>query len=112
MSAQIRELAAIDPVLSASRDELEALQLERLKSTLHHAYTNNVNYTRKFDAAGVHPNDLRSLADLARFPFTTKADLRDAYPFRLLLGSWRTNRQGSRFFRHHRQAHRGRLYAQ
>jgi phenylacetate-CoA ligase len=81
MSAQIRELAAIDPVLSASRGELEALQLERLKSTLHHAYSNNVNYTRKFDAAGVHPNDLRSLADLARFPFTTKADLRDAYPF-------------------------------
>ncbi|HEV7611437.1 MAG TPA: phenylacetate--CoA ligase PaaK [Steroidobacteraceae bacterium] len=81
MSAHIRELAAIDPILSASRDELEALQLERLKTTLRHAYANNVNYTRKFDAAGVHPNDLSSLADLARFPFTTKADLRDAYPF-------------------------------
>jgi phenylacetate-CoA ligase len=81
MSAHIRELAAFDPILGASRDELEALQLERLKSTLQHAYANNVNYTRKFDAAGVHPNDLSSLADLARFPFTTKADLRDAYPF-------------------------------
>ncbi len=81
MSALIGELAATDPILGASRDELEALQLERLKSTLHHAYANNVNYTRKFDAAGVHPNDLNSLGDLARFPFTTKADLRDAYPF-------------------------------
>ena len=76
-----RELAALEPILGASRAELESLQLERLQSTLRHAYANNANYTRKFDAAKVHPNDLRSLADLARFPFTTKADLRDAYPF-------------------------------
>ena len=74
-------LAAMEPILGASRDELESLQLERLKATLEHAYTNNVHYTRKFDAAGVHPKDIKSLADLARFPFTTKADLRDAYPF-------------------------------
>ena len=75
------DLTATEPILRASRDELEALQLERLKATLKHAYANNVHYTRKFDAAGVHPKDIKSLADLARFPFTTKADLREAYPF-------------------------------
>ena len=80
-SHTIQELAALEPILGASRDELEALQLERLRSTLLHAYANNANYARKFDAAGVHPDDLRTLADLARFPFTTKEDLRDAYPF-------------------------------
>ena len=80
-SHTIQELTALEPILGASRDELEALQLERLRSTLLHAYANNANYTRKFDAAGVHPDDLRTLADLARFPFTTKEDLRDAYPF-------------------------------
>jgi phenylacetate-CoA ligase len=77
----ISELAALEPTLSASRDELEALQFERLRSTLRHAYANNAAYRRKFDAAGVKPDDLRALADLARFPFTTKADLREAYPF-------------------------------
>jgi phenylacetate-CoA ligase len=77
----IQELVALEPILGATRDYIESVQLERLHSTLRHAYTNNVSYKRKFDAAGVHPNDLRSLADLARFPFTTKADLRDAYPF-------------------------------
>jgi phenylacetate-CoA ligase len=76
-----QELVALDPILGASRAELESLQLERLRSTLHHAYANNANYRRKFDAANVHPENLRSLADLGRFPFTTKADLRDAYPF-------------------------------
>jgi phenylacetate-CoA ligase len=82
MSAHdIADMAALEPILGASRDELESLQLARLHSTLQHVYAHNANYTRKFDAAGVHPSDLRSLADLARFPFTTKADLRDAYPF-------------------------------
>jgi phenylacetate-CoA ligase len=71
----------IEPILGATRDELESLQLERLKATLRHAYANNECYRRKFDAAGVHPDDVESLEDLARFPFTTKADLRDAYPF-------------------------------
>jgi phenylacetate-CoA ligase len=80
-SHHIEELAALDPILSASRDELESLQLKRLQSTLRHAYANNPNYKSKFDAAGVHPDELRALTDLARFPFTTKADLRDAYPF-------------------------------
>ncbi len=80
-SHDIQELVAMEPILGANRGELESLQLKRLRSTLQHAYANNPNYTRKFDAAGVHPNDLRSLADLALFPFTTKADLREAYPF-------------------------------
>jgi phenylacetate-CoA ligase len=64
-----------------SQGELRALQLERLRATLAHAYANNPAYSRKFDEAGVKPEDLHSLADLARFPFTTKADLRDNYPF-------------------------------
>ncbi|MEX0172362.1 phenylacetate--CoA ligase PaaK [Streptomyces sp. LMG1-1-1.1] len=63
------------------RDELAALQLERLRATLRHAYANVDFYRRSFDAAGVTPDDCRTLADLARFPFTAKADLRDHYPF-------------------------------
>src|SRR5699024_1921833 len=57
------------------------LQLERLKWSLAHAYDNVPSYRRKFDAAGMHPRELKTLEDLARFPFTTKADLRDNYPF-------------------------------
>src|SRR5271170_6221948 len=75
------ELAAMDGILGATRDEIESLQLQRLRSTLRHAYANNPSYKRSFDAAGVRPEDLVSLADLRRFPFTTKADLREAYPF-------------------------------
>ena len=71
----------LDAIEFASRDEIEALQLERLKWTLHHAYNNVPMYRRKFDQAGVHPNDLKQLSDLARFPYTTKQDLRDNYPF-------------------------------
>ncbi|WP_149757760.1 phenylacetate--CoA ligase PaaK [Roseivivax sediminis] len=71
----------LDPIEIASRDEIAALQLERLKWSLRHAYDNAPVYRAKFDAAGVHPDDLTSLTDLARFPFTTKQDLRDAYPF-------------------------------
>ena len=65
----------------ASRDEIEALQLQRLKWSLKHAYDNVPHYRAKFDAAGVHPEDLKDLKDLARFPFTGKSDLRDNYPF-------------------------------
>jgi phenylacetate-CoA ligase len=71
----------LDPIETASRDELAALQLERLKWTLDHAYENSVVYRRKFDEAGVRPEDLTTLADISRFPFTTKSDLRDNYPF-------------------------------
>jgi phenylacetate-CoA ligase len=77
----VQTLASAEPILNATRAELESLQLGRLQSTLRHAYANNANYRRKFDAAGVGAADLRSLDDLARFPFTTKADLRDSYPF-------------------------------
>jgi phenylacetate-CoA ligase len=65
-------------------DELRALQLDRLRTTLERVYAGVAHYRRTFDAAGVHPTDLRSLDDLARFPFTTKADLRDNYPFGML----------------------------
>jgi phenylacetate-CoA ligase len=71
----------LDPIETASRDELAALQLERLKWSLMHAYENSPVYRRKFDEAGVHPGEVKTLADLSRFPFTTKKDLRDNYPF-------------------------------
>ncbi len=71
----------LEPIETASRDELAALQLARLAWSLQHAYDNVPHYRRQFEAAGVHPGDLKSLADLARFPFTTKQDLRDNYPF-------------------------------
>jgi phenylacetate-CoA ligase len=71
----------LEPIEKASVDELRGLQFKRLKQTLQHAYAHSPVYRRKFDAAGVHPDECRSLADLRNFPFTTKADLRDAYPF-------------------------------
>ena len=71
----------LDPIETASVDELRALQLKRLKATLQHAYDNSPVYRRKFDQAGAHPADCKSLADLAKFPFTTKSDLRDSYPY-------------------------------
>jgi phenylacetate-CoA ligase len=72
---------ALEPIEKASIDELRALQLKRLQSTLRHAYANSPVYRAKFDAAGMHPDDCKSLADLAKFPFTTKKDLRDGYPY-------------------------------
>jgi phenylacetate-CoA ligase len=71
----------LEPIETASRDELTTLQLGRLRWSLAHAYENVPHYRRAFDAAGVHPTDCRSLEDLALFPFTTKQDLRDNYPF-------------------------------
>ena len=73
----------LEPIETASRDEVAALQLDRLRWTLQHAYDNVPHYRAAFDAKGVHPSDLKSLADLAKFPFTTKKDLRDNYPFGL-----------------------------
>jgi phenylacetate-CoA ligase len=75
---------ALEPIEKAGLDELRALQLKRLRATLIHAYDNSPVYRAKFDAAGVHPHDCRSLADLGKFPFTTKSDLRDSYPFGML----------------------------
>jgi len=71
----------LHPIETASRDEIEALQRERLAWTLRHAYENVPHYRSAFDAAGVHPSEFRELPDLARFPFTTKLDLRANYPF-------------------------------
>jgi phenylacetate-CoA ligase len=76
-------IRGLDAAERASRDEIMALQHERLSWSLRHAY-DNVPHTRQaFDAAGVHPSDFRDLPDLAKFPFTTKQDLRDSYPFGL-----------------------------
>ena len=72
---------ALEPIEAASRDEIAALQLQRLKWTLQHAYDNVPACRRKLDAAGARPTDLKRLEDLARFPFTTKQDLRENYPF-------------------------------
>ena len=71
----------LEPIESASADELQALQLQRLRKTLAHAYANVPHYRRAFDVQGVHPSDCQTLADLALFPFTVKADLRAQYPF-------------------------------
>lgn len=71
----------LEPIETASRDEIAALQTRRLAWSLRHAYDNVPAYRKKFDAAGAHPDDFKTLADLARFPFTSKADLRDNYPF-------------------------------
>jgi phenylacetate-CoA ligase len=73
----------LEPIESASRDQLQALQLKRLQWTLRHAYDHVRHYRALFDAIGFHPNDLTSLSDLARLPFTTKKDLREHYPFGL-----------------------------
>ncbi|WP_289087018.1 phenylacetate--CoA ligase PaaK [uncultured Delftia sp.] len=71
----------LDPIETASRDEIASLQLLRLRWSLQHAYDHVPHYRRAFDEKGVHPSDLRTLSDLARFPFTTKKDLRENYPF-------------------------------
>ena len=73
----------LDPIEHASRDELSALQLERLKWSVGHAYRNVEHYRKVFDGVGAHPDDIRSLDDLRRFPFLNKSDLRDHYPFGL-----------------------------
>ena len=71
----------LEPIERASRDELQALQLQRLRWSLQHAYDHVAHYRAAFDARGVHPSDLKQLADLSKFPFTTKHDLRANYPF-------------------------------
>ncbi|RQO63271.1 phenylacetate--CoA ligase [Paucibacter sp. KBW04] len=83
MSAKIPAPGELEAIETASRDELQALQLQRLRWTLSHAYENVPHYKAAFDAKGVHPSDLKTLADLAKFPFTGKKDLRDNYPFGL-----------------------------
>ena len=81
MTSKLPTPGELDPIEIASRDEIAALQLKRLKWTIQHAYDNVPHYKKKFDDKGVHPDDLKTLADIAKFPFTTKSDLRDNYPF-------------------------------
>jgi phenylacetate-CoA ligase len=81
MVQRIPEPSDLEPIERASKDELQALQLQRMQWSLKHAYENVAHYRAAFDAAGVHPDDLRTLGDLARFPFTGKKELRDNYPF-------------------------------
>ncbi|MCY7305922.1 MAG: phenylacetate--CoA ligase [Rhodoferax sp.] len=81
MATYSASAAVLDPIERASRDEITALQLHRLRATLSSVYRKVPHYRRAFDAAGVHPDDLKSLADLAKFPFTSKSDLRENYPF-------------------------------
>ena len=73
----------LEPIETASRDEISALQLQRLQWSVRHSYDHVASFRQKCDAKGVHPDDLKTLADLAKFPFTTKLDLRDNYPFGL-----------------------------
>ncbi|TXH68628.1 MAG: phenylacetate--CoA ligase [Thiothrix sp.] len=75
------ETLSLDKFTTASKDEIQAIQLKRLQWTVKHAYENVPMYRAKFDAAGVHPEDLKELADIQKFPYTTKHDLRDNYPF-------------------------------
>ena len=79
MSAQDNN--GLEPIEKAGIEELRALQLKRMKWSIKHVYDNVSHYRKKYDAAGVHPDDLKELADLAKFPFTTKADLRETYPY-------------------------------
>ncbi|MFM2009586.1 MAG: phenylacetate--CoA ligase, partial [Pseudomonadota bacterium] len=81
MHARQPQSGDLEPIEKASRDELQSLQLERLRHTLSHAYNNVPHYKAAFDAKGVHPSDLHALSDLAKFPFTSKGDLRANYPF-------------------------------
>ena len=83
MSVMQKPSGVFDPIERASRDEIHALQLQRLKWSLKHAYDNVPHYRAKFDAAGVRPEDLKDLKAIAKFPFTVKNDMRDNYPFKL-----------------------------
>lgn len=83
MSETIGAPGALEPIETASRDEISALQLERLKWSVRHTYDNVAPYRQKCQAVDVHPDDLKTLSDLSKFPFMTKLDLRDHYPFGL-----------------------------
>ncbi len=83
MTVKTPQPGDLEPIETASRDELQALQLQRLRWSLQHAYDHVPHYKASFDKAGVHPADLKQLSDLAKFPFTTKHDLRANYPFGL-----------------------------
>jgi phenylacetate-coenzyme A ligase PaaK-like adenylate-forming protein len=102
----------IEPIELASRDEIAALQTQRLAATLQHVYANVPAYRRKFVDAGVHPDDFRRLEDLAKFPFSTKADLREKLSLRALRRAARKGRAHSCLIPARPQADRRRLYAE
>ncbi len=113
----LRKLAQLKPQPTdldryelASTDDLRAWQRDRLAWSLRHAYDNVPHYRAEFDAAGVHPDDFKTLSDLAKFPFTAKADLRDNYPFGMFAVPQSAGRAHPCLLRHHRQADRGRLH--
>src|SRR6202451_3157500 len=81
MTADVSTPGELEPIETASTDELRTLQLERLRWSLRHAYENVPYYRKMFDVAAIGPDDVKDLTDLAQFPFTTKASLRDNYPF-------------------------------
>lgn len=83
MTVKIPQDNELEAIERASRDEIAALQLQRLQATLQHSYDNVAHYRQKFNEAGVHPRDLQCLADISKFPFTSKDDLRRNYPFNL-----------------------------
>ncbi|MBV1901899.1 MAG: AMP-binding protein, partial [Kordiimonadaceae bacterium] len=83
MGTVIDDCVRHEPILAASRDEISALQLRKLQWAIRYAYENVPLYKNKYDAAEVHPDDLKHLEDLAKFPFTTKEDLRQSYPFNM-----------------------------
>src|SRR5882762_10219793 len=84
MVKRIAKATELEPIETASADELQSLQLERLKWSLGHAYENVAHYRKSFGAFDVHPQDLKELSDLSHFPLLTKHDLRDNYPFGML----------------------------
>jgi phenylacetate-CoA ligase len=112
MVQRIPEPSDLEPIERASKDELQALQLQRMQWSLRHAYDNVAHYRAAFDAAGVHPDDLRTLADLAKFPFTGKKDPARQLPVRHVRSAAGPGGAGARVQRHHRQADRGRLHAE
>ncbi len=83
MVTRVVDPGRLEPIETASQDELRSLQLQRLQRTLHHTYASVAPFRQRCEARQIHPDDLRRLDDLARFPFTTKADLREHYPFGL-----------------------------
>ena len=100
---------SFDAIEIASRDEIAALQVKRLKATLNHAYNNVAHYKKSFEKAGVHPDDLKSLDDLQKFPFTTKDHLRNHYPFGMFAIPREQVTARACLVRHHRQSDRCRL---
>src|SRR5262249_54581559 len=99
----------LEAIETASRDEIAAVQTRRLKRTLENVYENVPLYRRKFDAAGVSPSDFKHLDDLNHFPFTTKQDLRENYPFGMLRSQGSAS-CGTRFVRHYSETYRRRLH--